>query len=88
MGFQIRGSPSVHSFIWVIGAPKLTLHNADEYINWLDNMVSEYFPNFKVDFTVYELVKTYKIQRHLKACTRYKNDKIVLILVDFLLIEQ
>ena len=31
--FQIRGSPHVCSFIWVIGAPKLTLHNVDEYIN-------------------------------------------------------
>ena len=54
----MRGSPHVHSFIWVISASKLTLHNVDEYINWLDNIVSACLPDHKVDFTLYELVKS------------------------------
>ena len=74
MEFQIRGSPHVHSFIWIIGAPKLTLHNVDEYINWLDNVVSACWPDPKVDSTLYELVKTYQIHWHSKNCRRYKKD--------------
>ena len=54
----MRGSPHVHLLIWVISAPKLTLHNVDEYINWLDNIVSACLPDHKVDFTLYELVKS------------------------------
>ena len=72
--FEIRGSPHVHSFIWVIGAPKLILHNVDKYINWLNNMVSACLPNLEVDYTLYELVKTYQIHRHSKTCKKYKND--------------
>ena len=67
-------SSCVHSFIWVIGAPKLTLHNVDEYINWLDNIVSGCLPDPKVDSTLYELVKTYQIHQHSKTCRRFKND--------------
>ena len=67
MEFQIRDSPHVHSFIWVISAPKLTLHNVDEYINWLDNIVSACLPDPKVDSTLCELVKTYQIHRHSKT---------------------
>ena len=74
MEFQIRGSPHVHSFIWIKGAPKLTLHNVDEYINWLDNVVNACWPDPKVDSTLYELVKTYQIDRYSKTCRRYKND--------------
>ena len=56
--FKIRGSPHVYSFVRVIGAPELTLHNVDEYINWLDNIVSACLPDPKVDSTLYELAKT------------------------------
>ena len=46
----------------------------DEYITWLDNIVSVCLPDPKVDSTFYELVKTYQIHRHSKICRRYKND--------------
>ena len=46
----------------------------DEYVNWLDNIVSGCLPDPKVDSTLYELVKTYQIHRHSKTCRRYKND--------------
>ena len=29
--FQVRGSPHIHSFIWIINAPKLTKVNNDDY---------------------------------------------------------
>ena len=30
--FQVRGSPHIHSFIWVIDAPILTKDNIGEYV--------------------------------------------------------
>ena len=30
--FQVGGSPHIHSFIWIIGAPKLSMENIGEYI--------------------------------------------------------
>ena len=74
MEFQILGSPHVHSFIWVIGTPKLTLYNVDEYITWLDNVDSTCLLDLKIDSTLYELVKTYQIHRHSKTCRKYKSD--------------
>ena len=33
--FQVRGSPHIHSFIWILNAPKLTKVNIDDYRNGL-----------------------------------------------------
>ena len=30
--FQVRGSPHIHSFMWIINAPKLSKETKDEYI--------------------------------------------------------
>ena len=30
--FQVRGSPHIHSFIWILNAPKLSKETKDEYI--------------------------------------------------------
>ena len=57
-----------------MGAPKLTLHNVDEYINCLDNIISACLSDLKVNFTLYELVRTYHIHPHSKTFRRYKND--------------
>ena len=29
--FQVRGSSQIHSFIWILNAPKLTKVNIDDY---------------------------------------------------------
>ena len=29
---QVRGSPHIHSFIWMLNAPKLSKETKDEYI--------------------------------------------------------
>ena len=60
MEFQIRDSPHFPSFIWVIGAPKLTL----DKVCFLDP---------KGDFTFYKVVKTCQIHRHSKPCRKNKN---------------
>ena len=34
--FQVRGSPRIHSFLWVLNAPVLKKDNIDEYIRFVD----------------------------------------------------
>ena len=75
MEFQIRGSPQVHTFTWIIAAPKSTSDNVDKYINLLDKILSVSLPVLKFDSNLYELVKTYQIHRHSKTCWKCNNDK-------------
>ena len=42
---QVRGSPHIHSFIWFLNAPKLTLENIQEYTSWVDGIISAYLPD-------------------------------------------
>ena len=75
MEFHIRGSPHVHTFTWIIAAPKSTSDNVDKYINLLDKILSVSLPVLKFDSNLYELVKTYQIHRHSKTCWKCNNDK-------------
>ena len=81
--FQIGGSPHVHLFISVIRAPKRMLHNVDEYINCVHNIVCGYFLDPKVDSILYELVKTYKSIGIQKLVGDTKMVTVVFILIDF-----
>ena len=81
--FQIRGSPHVHLFILVISAPKRMLHDVDEYINCVHNIVCGYFLDPKVESILYELVKTYKSIGIQKLVGDTKMVTVVFILIDF-----
>ena len=37
---QVRGSPHVHSFIWILNAPKLRKVNIDDYRKWIHCVMS------------------------------------------------
>ena len=71
--FQVRGSPHVHSFLWVLDAPVLSKDNIDEYILLVDSIVKATLPNFKVDPSLFDLVTTYQIHVHPRSCRKYKN---------------
>ena len=71
--FQFRGSPHIHSFLWVIGAPKLTKENKQEYISFVDGIVKASIPNQKENPHLHELVKMYQLHNHSKSCRKYKN---------------
>ena len=38
--FQVRGSPHIRSFIWILNAPKLTKVNIDDYRKCVDKVIS------------------------------------------------
>ena len=37
--FQVRGSPHIHSFLWILNAPVLTKDNIDEYVRFVDAVI-------------------------------------------------
>ena len=70
MEFQTRGSSHIHSFIWVINAPKLSSENIDKYTDWIDGLITADLPNPETDSSLYELVKTYQsldVQNHAES---------------------
>ena len=73
--FQVRGSPHIHSFIWILNARKLTKFNTDEYTKWVNSRVRSDLPDAINEPMFFELVKTYQIHYHSKTCRKYRNRK-------------
>ena len=71
--FQFRGSPHIHSFLWVIDAPILTKETKNEYLNFIDHIIKVELPDRDNEPELYEMVKTYQIHSHSKSCRKYKN---------------
>ena len=65
--FQVRGSPHIHSFIWILNAPNLSKETKDEYIQWVDSIIRTDMPNSVSDKELLELVKTFQVHRHSKT---------------------
>ena len=72
---QIRGSPHVDSFIWILNSPKLTQSNTEEYTSWVDNIIRTDLPDPRSEPNLFEIVKTYQIHQHSKTCRKYRNEK-------------
>ena len=73
--FQVRGSPHIHSFIWVLNAPILTEETIEDYVRWIDGIISAQLPDQQENSALHNLVKTYQMHRHSHSCRKYKKDK-------------
>ena len=73
--FQVRGSPHIHSFIWIINAPILTKSNIENYRKWLDSIIRTDLPDPLLEPELYQLVKTYQVHRHSRTCRKRRNEK-------------
>ena len=73
--FQVRGSPHIHSFIWVLNAPKLSKLTKEEHAIWVDNIICADLPDPNKDTKLWNLVSVYQIHRHSKTCRKYCNEK-------------
>ena len=73
--FQVRGSPHIHSFIWVLDAPILTEETVEDYVQWVDSIISAQLPDHQINPSLHHLVKTYQMHRHSHTCRKYKKDK-------------
>ena len=43
--FQVRGSPHIHSLLWILNAPNLSKDNIDEYVRFVDAIIRAYVPD-------------------------------------------
>ena len=73
--YQFRGSPHIHSFIWILIAAKLTKFDIDDYREWVHSAIRSDLPDPNNERALFELVKTYQIYRHSKTCREYRNEK-------------
>ena len=73
--FQLRGSPHIHSFLWVLNAPTLKEDNIPQYIEFVDGIVKAVMPNRNEDPELFDLVKTFQIHSHSRSCQKRKNKK-------------
>ena len=73
--FQVRGSPHIHSFLWIKDAPKLNFENEQEYIDFIEKTVSAKLPDPTEQPELYNFVKTYQIHGHSRTCWKYKKNK-------------
>ena len=80
--FQVRGSPHIHSFIWILNAPKLSKETKDEYIQWVDSIIRTDMPNSVSEKELFELVKTFQVHQHSKTCRKYRDDKCRLLTLE------
>ena len=57
--FQYRGSPHIHSFLWILNAPTLREKSLDDYFHFLNSVVCGNLPSAEEDSYLYNLVKTF-----------------------------
>jgi len=43
--YQLRGSPHIHSFLWIKDPPKLDANNFVDYITFVDKNIKCYLPD-------------------------------------------
>ena len=55
-GFQERGSPHVHSFIWIFNAPNI--ENEVAYIESIEKTINAQFPDLFTDPELFQLITT------------------------------
>ena len=57
--FQVRRSPHIHCFIWILNTPVLNDNSLAEYVSFVDKTVHAYLPNKNENPNLHELVKLY-----------------------------
>ena len=56
--FQVRGSPHVHSFLWIVNVPILSKDNVVEYTQFIDGIVKAFVPDIHENPELFDLVTT------------------------------
>ena len=64
--FQERGSPHVHSFIWIFDRPNIQKEAA--YIEFIEKTTYRHLEDHLNDPELFELVKTCQVHVHSSTC--------------------
>ena len=67
--FQERGSPHVHSFIWIFNTPNL--QNQAAYIDSIEKTINAQLTDHLNDQELFELVETSQVYVHSRTCWKY-----------------
>ena len=75
--FQERGSPHVHSFIWILNVPNIQNEAAyhEAAIKFIEQTVNAQVPDPLNDPELFEFVKTYQVHAHSKTCWKYNKNE-------------
>ena len=71
--FQERGSPYVHSFIWIFNAPNI--ENTAAYIEFIEKIINAQLPDHLNDLELFDLLKTYQVHTHSRTCWKYNKNE-------------
>ena len=71
--FQERGSPHVHSFIWILSPPNIRDETA--YINFIEKTINAQLPYPQNNSELFELVKTHQVHSHSRTCWKYNKNE-------------
>ena len=71
--FQQRGSPHVHSFIWIFNAPNFEKKAA--YIVFIKKIINVQLADHLNDPEVFELVKNHQVYSHSRICWEYNKNE-------------
>ena len=71
--FQVRGSPHVHGFLWIVNPLVLSEDKKEDYISFVDGIIRADLPDPASEPELYKLVKTYQVHSHSQTCRKYKN---------------
>jgi len=63
---QGRGSPHLHSVLWLEGAPKPD--SGDQFLQWVDTIISAQLPDEKTDPDLHQFVQKFQVHRHTTSC--------------------
>ena len=78
--FQERGSPHVHSFIWIFNASNI--QNETSYIDFMEKTINAQLPDHLEDPKLFELIKTYQVHAHSRICYKYNKNECRFRMVD------
>ena len=71
--FQERSGPHVHSFMWILNAPKI--QNEAAYIKFFEQTINAQLPDPLNNPKLFELVKTYQVHAHSKTCCKCSKNE-------------
>ena len=71
--FQERGSPYVHSFIWILNAP--TIQNEATYIMFIERTINAQLSDPLNDPELFELIKTDQVHAHSQTSWKYNKNE-------------
>ena len=71
--FQERGSPHVHSFIWILHPP--SIQDEAAYINFIEKTINDQLSDPQNDPEIFGLIKIYQVHAHSTTCWKYNKNE-------------